>query len=294
MYNKRLETFITVADFGSFSKAAEHLYVSPTAVIKQINLLEQDLDINLFERSHKGIKLTAAGESIYTDAKYLIKYSKESVIRAKNKMQRFEKIIRIGNSFMTPAQYIIELWQKIKEYCPDIKFKIVNYENSPENARKILSNLGDNIDVVPGWFDEKLQEKYNCAATKLEDESMYCAVPITHRLAFSEKIELDDLHGETVLCIKQGWNKGIDVLRDDIRTKHPQIELEDIQYFSCESLNRAENNNCAVIASVKWKNVNPLLKFVPLAVNYNVQFGILHSKDPSPTVSEFLSAIDKI
>lgn len=36
MYNKRLETFIKIADLGSFSKAAESLYISPTAVIKQI------------------------------------------------------------------------------------------------------------------------------------------------------------------------------------------------------------------------------------------------------------------
>ena len=45
MYNRHLETFIAVADLGSFSKAAEALYISSTAVIKQINLLEQELVI---------------------------------------------------------------------------------------------------------------------------------------------------------------------------------------------------------------------------------------------------------
>lgn len=40
MYNPQLETFLRVADAGSFSKAAEHSYITPTAVIKQINLLE--------------------------------------------------------------------------------------------------------------------------------------------------------------------------------------------------------------------------------------------------------------
>lgn len=40
MYNPQLETFIRVADAGSFNKAAEQSYITPTAVIKQINLQE--------------------------------------------------------------------------------------------------------------------------------------------------------------------------------------------------------------------------------------------------------------
>ena len=40
MYNPQLETFIKVVDRGSFSKAAEDLFISPSAVIKQINILE--------------------------------------------------------------------------------------------------------------------------------------------------------------------------------------------------------------------------------------------------------------
>ncbi len=46
MYNPQLETFLRVADAGSFSKAAESSYITPTAVIKQINLLEANLECN--------------------------------------------------------------------------------------------------------------------------------------------------------------------------------------------------------------------------------------------------------
>ena len=54
MYNSQLETFICVVDVGSFSKAAEKLYISAPAVIKQINSLENSLDLQLFERTHRG------------------------------------------------------------------------------------------------------------------------------------------------------------------------------------------------------------------------------------------------
>ncbi|MDE7212602.1 MAG: LysR family transcriptional regulator, partial [Lachnospiraceae bacterium] len=72
MYNPQLETFLKVADAGSFNKAAEQSYITPTAVIKQMNLLEADLGVKLFERTHRGLKLTNAGSSLYDDAKYII------------------------------------------------------------------------------------------------------------------------------------------------------------------------------------------------------------------------------
>ena len=58
LFNSQLETFVVVADEGSFSKAAEKLFISTTAVIKQINTLEEDTNIQLFQRSFKGVSLT--------------------------------------------------------------------------------------------------------------------------------------------------------------------------------------------------------------------------------------------
>ena len=97
MYNPQLETFLRVADAGSFNKAAEESYITPTAVIKQINLLEEALGVKLFDRSHRGLCLTKAGRSMYQDSKYIIQYCRDSVTRAKNAMQEDENIIRIGS-----------------------------------------------------------------------------------------------------------------------------------------------------------------------------------------------------
>lgn len=125
LYNPQLDTFIRVANAGSFSKAAEEAYITPTAVIKQINLLEESLDVKLFDRSHRGLTLTRAGRSLYQDAKYVIQYCRDSVTRAKNAMQEDASVIRIGSSPMTPAQLLMQLWSKVNELCPEIKFQIV-------------------------------------------------------------------------------------------------------------------------------------------------------------------------
>ena len=81
MYNPQIKTFIVVADAGSFNKAAEQLYVSSTAIIKQINLLESRVGVRLFERSHKGLSLTAAGKVFYKDAEHIMRYSENSLQR---------------------------------------------------------------------------------------------------------------------------------------------------------------------------------------------------------------------
>ena len=60
MYNPQLETFLKVADAGSFNKAAEELFITPPAVIKQITSLESSLDLKLFIRSPRGLQLTEA------------------------------------------------------------------------------------------------------------------------------------------------------------------------------------------------------------------------------------------
>lgn len=76
MYNHMLDTFIAVADCGSFTKAAQRLFISPTAVMKQMNALESHLNLRLVERTPSGIRLTGAGAVIYQDAKFMIDYSK--------------------------------------------------------------------------------------------------------------------------------------------------------------------------------------------------------------------------
>lgn len=79
MYDKHLDSLIAVADQGSFSKAAQQLYISSNALIKQINLLEDKLGIVLFERTNHGVILTEAGRSIYHDAKKIIRLSNQAI-----------------------------------------------------------------------------------------------------------------------------------------------------------------------------------------------------------------------
>ncbi|MDO4620785.1 MAG: LysR family transcriptional regulator [Lachnospiraceae bacterium] len=81
LYNAHLDTLIRVVEAGSFRQAAVEMHISPSAVLKQIGLLEKDLGVVVFDRTRKGVTLTAAGESIYRDAKFLISFCDEARLR---------------------------------------------------------------------------------------------------------------------------------------------------------------------------------------------------------------------
>lgn len=293
MYNPQLETFLQAADAGSFNKAAEQLFITPTAVIKQINLLESTLDVQLFHRTHRGLTLTKAGVSLYKDAKYVIQYCKDSVSRAKNAMQGDTDIIRIGTSPMTPAQALMELWPPIHEMCPEIKFQMVPYENNLENARRILANLGQDIDVVVGVFDEVMLNLRRCAGFEISREPLCCAVSIYHPLAAKTRLTIQDLYGENLLLMHRDWSRYVDELRDELWKNHPQVNLVDFDIYSVEIFNRCENSNDVLLCIEPWATVHPLLKVIPVEWDHSIPYGLLHSPEPSPLVRKFLEAIRK-
>lgn len=294
MYNPQLETFIRVADAGSFNKAAEESFITPTAVIKQINLLEDSLGVKLFDRTHRGLHLTKAGHSLYQDSKYIIQYCRDSITRAKNAMQEDSNIIRIGSSPITPAQLLMELWSRVQALHPNIKFQIVPFENTPENAREILANLGKNIDIVGGIFDDTMLNVRACAGLELIRGPFHCAVSIHHRLATKDKLQLSDLYGENLLLMHRGWSRYVDQLRDDLWQNHPQINIVDFDFYGMDIFNRCENTNDVLLAIPGRANVHPLLKVIPVEWNHCIPYGILHSPTPTPTVQQFLDAAEKV
>lgn len=290
MYNPQLETFVQVVEAGSFNKAAEKLFISPPAVIKQINLLEKSLDVVLFVRTHRGLVLTEGGKSLYRDAKYIMQYCKEAVIRAQNAMKEVNHVIRIGTSPMTPAQTLIHMWYPLQKLCPDMKFQLVPFVNTPENAREILKNLGQNIDVVAGIFDDTMLHLRQCAGLELSRVPICCAVSINHKLAKKEKLSIQDLYGENFMLMHRGWSNYVDMLRDDLWKNHPQVHIVDIDFYNVDVFNRCENSNDILMAIENWQSVHPLLKILPVDWKYTIPFGLLHAIHPSESVKCFLEA----
>ena len=294
MYNLQLDTFLKVADSGSFTKAAEILYISPTAIIKQINILEDRTGIKLFIRTHRGLKLTEAGKSFYKDSKQIIKFSKIAIEKAQNIQKEIQNTIRVGTSPMTPETSIIELWTNLKIKEENLKLQLISFENTPENAKEILGNFGEKIDIVAGIYDNKMLKKAGCSAFYLETIKLSCAIPLNHRLINKDILNIEDFYGENIMLLNRGNFLVMDNLRDEIEKNHSQINIVDFDFFNLDVFNQAENTNSILIGMNKQFVIHPLLKNVEVNWNFKTPYGILHSPNPSKNVENFLNAITKI
>ena len=153
MYNPQLTAFVCAADCGSFTKAAEKLYLSPTAVMKQVNALEAHLQMQLISRTNQGIRLTPAGESVYADAKYLIDYSARAIRRAQQRMSDYEKTFCVGTSILNPCKPFVDLWGKVSDHFPEYRLNIVPFEDEHTTILQEISALGEKFDFLVGVCD---------------------------------------------------------------------------------------------------------------------------------------------
>lgn len=292
MYDAHLDCFLMVADYGSFSKAAEKLYISPNAVIKQVNLLEYELGVTLFNRSNKGVTLTEAGKSIYQSAKRIIRISQQAIETAKNIEKVSKQSIRIGTSLLRPCKTIIDLWIPISEKYPDIKLQVIPFDDDTINYFRIVENLGKDIDIIAGIYPSTLWNN-RCQALEITQIPICCAVPRKHHLAENKIISFKDLYEENLIMVERGDTKYIDSLRDEIEKNHPQIHIINVPTYDAKIFNKSEIMNAPIISIKTWEELHPSLVTIPCDWSYTVPYGILYPLHPSDEILKFLEIIKK-
>lgn len=118
--------FHQVAKSESFSKAAKVLYMSQPAISQSIMQLENELEIRLFNRNTKGVKLTVEGENLFVyinSAINLIESGEEKLLEYKT-LSVGE--IKIGVGDTISRYFLLPYLEKFHSKYPNIKFKIVN------------------------------------------------------------------------------------------------------------------------------------------------------------------------
>ncbi|MDO4276269.1 MAG: LysR family transcriptional regulator [Eubacteriales bacterium] len=294
MYNPLLNTFIAVADYGSFTKAADHLYISPTAVMKQINTLENHLEVKLVERTPSGIKLTTAGTIIYQDAKFMINYSAKSLAEAKAAMKQAEETFCVGTSLLNPAKPFMDLWYQVNSIFPNYKLHLVPFEDNHEGIISEISQLGIKFDFLIGVCDSKMWLDH-CNMLPLGRYRKMAAVSREHPLAGKKLLEIEDLFGQTLMMVEKGDSETNDLIRNDIEKNYPPIHIEDTPHFYDISVfNRCAETSNVLLTLECWKDVHPGLVTIPVKWDYSIPYGLMYSLDPIEDVIKFVNAVKKL
>ena len=128
--------FVTVCDCGSYSQAADQLYTTQSTVSKKIIHLEEELNVTLFDRSHRQISLTPQGEIVYKYAKMLL-HTQDELLQELNTYDsgRIGQI-RIASIPVFSNYNLLDVVSDFQKKYPNIQVQIQEME-----AIEIINNL---------------------------------------------------------------------------------------------------------------------------------------------------------
>lgn len=294
LYNRYLDAFLACANCGSFSRAAQNLFITPTALIKQINQFEEGIGCRLFDRNSKGLKLTAAGHILLQNSHRLIDCSESILSEIRHSTKADRSVINIGTSPVISGQYIIDWWSKVHRKIPNIGVRLIPFEDTPQRADQILFHLGEEIDMVAGVFDPHFLSRYDAQGLLLENVALGCSVPLSHPLSQKESLDLNELEGCELLVRKYDVCEDFDIARRYIEENYSKIHLIEINHLDLDAFNRAENNGQILLTIKHWSEVHPLFKTVTLNWSLTARFGLIFSNHPSEAVMQFVQEIQDI
>jgi DNA-binding transcriptional LysR family regulator len=188
---KKIRCFIEVARLKSFSKAAKVLYISQTAVSQQIAALEEIMNVRLFDRDKKEVKLTIAGETFLVEAKRLVKAYDNAVLKTQAFAQGVDGIIKLGFFSMLDRDVMSSIIAEFHKKYPKTQISIVqcNYGDMKNN---ILNNT---IDLGFCFYLDSIE----LDQLKIYEQLPKLCVNTKHPLASKKCITPEDIAGETII-----------------------------------------------------------------------------------------------
>lgn len=276
MYNHQLDAFIHVARLGSFSKAAEAFYVTPSAIIQQINNLEKELGARLFLRSKKGVRLTPAGEYLLAESQMFIKKSMEicEQVRQIENAQRAQ--ICVGTDLLHKMRLFGPLWQRFKEAFPESNLEIVD----TTGLQRIRQ-----VDLVECVQDGEPWQR-GLGFLELSRMPIVLAAPRGSAAAARERLTMESLRGETVVTIRRGMSAELDRLGDDLRAQGTHvIEVEE---YGLSVFSMCEVSGYFLQLPACWGDLYGGMTILPCDWDYALPYGFFYKHEPDGILKAFI------
>ncbi|WP_017530004.1 LysR family transcriptional regulator [Pseudomonas fluorescens] len=210
---RQLRYFVEIADSGSFSTAAERLFVAQSALSRQIKALETLLQTPLFERTARQPRLTAAGEAFYPRARNLLSELLKASELATQVGNGQLGTLRLSHSSTVPMSG--RLLQGISTWlarCPEVSMNIVKLSSEAQLEEIAEGRLEIGLLRLP-----VLRQREGVSVLPLYSEQVLLAVPSNHPLSHTDKpIELGQLKDEAFISIPHPQRGGLSYLSAEL------------------------------------------------------------------------------
>ena len=258
---RHLRQFVTIAELGSFRRAAEVLHIAQPALSVSIQKLEQTVGVLLLDRGAKGVTLTLAGEALIQDARRALFHADQAQRSARRVGLGEWGVLRLG--FVGSATYALlpSRLPAFRAAYPDVQLDL----REDTTARLVAMINANELDaaVVRGPIadDPKLQ------AWIVERDHFVLAVPSDHALAGRKRVALSDMRAENFVMYSPIQVPGLHAVAQSMCRRAgftPRISQQAIQVQTLVSL-VASGMGVALVPSVTRAYTSPLVKFIALS-----------------------------
>lgn len=183
---RQLVTFIKVVQFQSFSKAAEHLGYSQSAVTVQIRLLEEDLNTRLFDRIGKHISLTAQGQQFLAYAYNILNEVNKAKLSL-NDDTELNKPLHIGTIESLCFSKFPSILIYFREHHPGVAIRITTA--SPEELFEMMEH--NQVDLIYILDEPQYNNNWH-KAMEIKEDIVFVASPDSEA-AGKKKLKLEEM-----------------------------------------------------------------------------------------------------
>lgn len=204
---KQMRAFVAVAHAGSFTRAAEQLFITQSALSSLIRNLESELALRLVDRTTRRLELTDEGEELLRSLERLLGDLDRirTDLRDVNAMRRGR--VRIGTTPLLASTFMATAVQAFSRQYPDITVRVVD-----DTATQLLQGLHEgDIDLLVATL-----EGTNVAlnSTVLLSDAMVLVCPGDHRFAQQSQVCWSDMQCEPVVALRKG--SGLRAITDQV------------------------------------------------------------------------------
>jgi len=257
----QLRILKAIAAEGSFKRAADSLYVSQPAVSLQVQNLERQLDVPLFDRGGRRAQLTEAGHLLLSYGDRILSLCQETC-RAIEDLQNLQGGTLIVGASQTTGTYLLpRMIGMFRQHYPDVAVQL--HVHSTRRTSWSVANGQVDLAIIGGEVPPELQDSLQILPYA-EDE-LALIMPVFHPLASSGQIQREDLYKLQFIALdsQSTIRKVIDQVlsRSGIDTRRLSIEME---LNSIEAIKTAVQSGLGVA-------------FVSIsAIEKELQMGVLH------------------
>lgn len=193
---QNLNYFLTVYNYRSFSKAAEILHISQSALSRRIMALEEECGVQLINRGSRYVELTPAGECFVIDAAKIVSRQEKLFQSLERFKAKGEHIIGYSSSIYIHG--LLKVQALLHDFMPEEQLSYVDID--PQNLlNSLLSGCIDLAYTMHGEIDDVS----GISCVELVGNDLTVIVPRGHRLWNRNYVTCADLAGETFILPKK-------------------------------------------------------------------------------------------